>query len=204
MADDFSRPLTVALRGSRMARAFLACCGWRVSGEGLPGLQGLVVVYPHTSNWDFVMLVLARWALGLPAKFWGKDSLFAVPLLGAWLRWMGGVPVNRDAPRGVVGEMARVLEQNRSRQSFFWLALAPEGTRKLTAGWRSGFYQLALAAKVPVGVCSLNYARKTIELENFFLLSGDVQTDMQRIALVLQSAAAKHPELAAPIRLIEK
>ena len=91
------------LRGSALARAVLRLAGWRVAFDGLPARQGVVIVYPHTSNWDFVIGVLAKWGIGIPVAFWGKDSLFRVPLFGRWLRWLGGMPVDRGAPQGAVG-----------------------------------------------------------------------------------------------------
>lgn len=202
--DDFSRPLPVAVAGSSLARALLSLLGWQVRMQGLPGRQGVIVVYPHTSNWDFFILVLTKWAVGLPIRFWGKDSLFAIPLAGRWLRWVGGVPVKRDSPMGVVGAMVQTLEHSREAGTFFWLALAPEGTRKRTPGWRSGFYLVAWGADVPVGICSLNYAQKTVDVSHFYQLTGDVRADMQRLGSALTQAAGKHPELASPIELIQR
>lgn len=72
----------------------LARLGWQVRFDGFPHPQGVAIVYPHTSNWDFVVLLLAKWAIGMPASFWGKDTLFRVPLLGAWMRWLGGIPLS--------------------------------------------------------------------------------------------------------------
>lgn len=204
MADDFPRPLAVQLRGNRLAAGLLAQLGWRVHFDGLPALQGVVIVYPHTSNWDFFLLLLVRWSVGLPARFWGKESLFRVPLLGTCMRWLGGVPVRRSAPQGAVGEMVRTIQQSRTAGDMFWLALSPEGTRKRTSEWRSGFYRVALAAGVPLGVCCVNYAEKTVHVAHFFRLSGDVATDMQRIAGALAGAVGKRAGLATPIHMAEK
>lgn len=204
MVDDFARPHPVQLRGSRFAGGLLALLGWRVQVEGLPALQGVIIAYPHTSNWDFFVLVLTKWAVGLPVKFWGKESLFALPVMGACMRWLGGVPVRRNAPQGAVGDMVRTLQQSRDKGTFFWLALSPEGTRKKTSGWRSGFYQVALGSGVPLGVCAVNYREKTVKVSHFFSLSGDVKSDMERITVALDGAIGKRAELATPIRMIEK
>jgi 1-acyl-sn-glycerol-3-phosphate acyltransferase len=204
MADDFSRPLVVQRRGNPMARRLLALLGWQVRMEGLPALQGVLIAYPHTSNWDFPYMLLVKWAVGLPIKFWAKESLFAIPFAGYWLRRVGGVPVKRGAPQGAVGEMVRTLQQNRERGGLFWLALSPEGTRKLTTGWRSGFYQVAYGAGVPLGICCVNYKAKTVDISHFFQLSGDVASDMQRIRLALAHASGRRAELASPIKMIDK
>ena len=93
----------VQLQGSRLAAAVLRLGGWHVRFDGLPALQGVMVVYPHTSNWDFILGVLSKWAIGLPVAFWGKDTLFRWPLFGRWLRRLGGLPLVRDSGQGVVG-----------------------------------------------------------------------------------------------------
>jgi len=136
----------VQLRGSAAAAWLLRLAGWRVVFDGLPARQGVVIVYPHTSNWDFVVGVLAKWSIGIPVIFWGKASLFRVPLFGRWLGWLGGVPVEREAAQGAVAAMAQRLLRARERDAFLWLALAPEGTRRPGDGVRSGFYHVAVQA----------------------------------------------------------
>ena len=73
------------LRGSALALGVLKLFGWTLVWEGLPARQGVLIAYPHTSNWDFVVGVFAKWAIGIPAKFWGKDSLFKLPLFSTWI-----------------------------------------------------------------------------------------------------------------------
>lgn len=202
MSTDFQPPYPVQFQGSRLARAILRCAGWQADFAGLPSLQGVVVVYPHTSNWDFVWGVLLKSALGVPLQFWGKDTLFRIPLLGAWLRWLGGVPVSRNTPHGVVGQMAGLIQQKKNAHGYFWLALSPEGTRRQTAGWRSGFYRVALAADVPVGLAALDYARKRLVLREFVRLTGNEAADMAGIARAFEGCQGRHPGLASPVRLM--
>lgn len=204
MADDFKRPHPLQMRGSKLARFVFEGLGWRVRFEGLPAKQGVLIAYPHTSNWDFIFLMLAKWAVGLELNFWGKASLFLIPVLGTWLRWVGGIAVDRHAPHGIVGDMVRTMLQCKATDTSLWLALAPEGTRKWAAGWRTGFYQVALGAQVPLGICSVDFAGKNVQLTQFIMLTGDVQADMGRIAQVLQNANGKNPGQVAPIRLIER
>lgn len=195
-------PETVQLRGSALARALMRLFGWRVVFDGrLPGPQGVLIVYPHTSNWDFVWGVLAKWSIGIPVVFWGKDTLFSVPLFGRWLRWIGGVPVERHSPRGAVGAMAQRLARARAEGRFMWLALSPEGTRKLQPAWRSGFYRVALQAGVPLAVAYFNYATRTVGVAGFMRLAGDEAADMQAIARHLACSQGRKPSQAAPIRL---
>ena len=200
-ASEFAPPHPVQFSGSALARWLLRRLGWRVAFEGLPAWQGVLVIYPHTSNWDFIILVLAKWTLGLQAGFWAKDSLFRVPLLGRWLCWLGGVPVNRTVTQGLVADTVRRFEQARERGEYFWLALAPEGTRKLMPGWRSGFYRTAVQAGVPLGLVRLDYGRREVRLTDFIRLSGDADADLRRIAAIYEGVAGCRPAHAAPIRL---
>jgi 1-acyl-sn-glycerol-3-phosphate acyltransferase len=191
----------VQLRGSRLARAALRLAGWRVQFDGLPSRQGVVIVYPHTSNWDFVVGILAKWAMGIPLAFWGKDTLFALPLFGRWLRWIGGVPVDRGNPSGAVTAMVERFAAARASDAFLWLALAPEGTRSYRDSWRSGFYQVATQAQVPLGLAFFDYAERCVGIDSFISLTGDANRDMALIAQRLGRHRGRKPQLAGPIRL---
>lgn len=192
---------SVQLKGHALARTLLAAAGWRVDFRGLPARQGVVIVYPHTSNWDFVVGLLAKWSLGFALSFWGKDSLFRIPLFGRWMRWVGGVPVDRKHPRGVVGQMVERMQAAKANDEFFWLALAPEGTRSYTEHWRTGFYQVALKADVPVGLAYFDYPDRVVGVDQFIRLSGDVERDMAAIVARLGHRRGRKPHLAAPIKL---
>ncbi len=201
-AIGFARPFPVQFTGSALARWLVRRLGWRLQFDGLPALQGILVIYPHTSNWDFVILVLMKWAIGIPVSFWGKDKLFRLPLLGGWLRWPGGVPVNRTASRGVVGSAVDQFAKARDDGRYFWLALAPEGTRKRIPGWRSGFYWTAVNAGVPVGLVRLDYCKREVTVRDFMVLGGDEAQDLRRIAGVYDGVCGYIPANAAPIRLL--
>ncbi|MDP3701069.1 MAG: 1-acyl-sn-glycerol-3-phosphate acyltransferase [Hylemonella sp.] len=201
--NDYSTPYPVQFRGSALARWLLRRMGWSVAFEGLPTQQGVLAVYPHTSNWDFVNLLVVKWALGIPVRFWSKDSLFRFPLFGRWMRSLGGVPVERTSAHGVVADTVAQLEQARARGEYFWLALAPEGTRKYLPGWRSGFYRVAVQAGVPLGLARVDYRLREVKVTDFIRLSGDESADFQRIAAVFDGVTGCRPGHAAPIRLLE-
>jgi len=192
----------VQLTGSALARAVLRLAGWQIRFDGLPAAQGVVIVYPHTSNWDFVIGMLVKWGIGIPVTFWGKDSLFRLPLFGRWMRWIGGVPVDRGSARGAVGAMADALQAARREQRFMWLALAPEGTRRYVDGWRSGFYHVALAAQVPLGLVFFDYPRREVGIVRFLQLGGDRAADIAAIAQGFAGHVGRRPQQAAPIRLL--
>ena len=187
------------LRGHPLAAALLRLAGWRVAFQGLPYRQGVLIIYPHTSNWDFVVLILAKWAVGLPASFWGKDTLFRIPGFGRWLRWIGGIPVQRHAPQGVVGQAVDALRAAQRENRVLWWALSPEGTRKPTPGWRSGFYQTALGAQVPVCLVRLDFALREVRVVDFVRLTGDREQDLAQIRRAYDGVVAYRPAQASPI-----
>lgn len=184
----------------RFAVRVLALLGWRIAFDGLPAAQGVIVVYPHTSNWDFPFAVLAKWAMGLQLHFWGKDSLFRIPVLSRFMRHIGGIPVDRQSPHGIVGAMAAEFAKAQSEGRDMWLALAPEGTRAYRDAWRSGFYHLCLKADLPLGLAYIDTARREIGLTRFVSLSGDPGRDEQDLAAYYEGCRGFRPDLAAPVR----
>ncbi|MBH9554044.1 1-acyl-sn-glycerol-3-phosphate acyltransferase [Inhella gelatinilytica] len=188
-------------RGSALARGLLRLFGWKILFEGFPGPQGVVMVYPHTSNWDFVLGVLVKWALGVQVRWWGKDSLFKIPLLGAWARWIGGIPVDRKNPKGLVGATAEQVRQAKARGEYFWLAVAPEGTRSYVPGWRGGAYHVAVQAGVPCCLAYFDVPSKTFGVVDFVILSGDAETDFSTFRSILSDKQGFKPHLASPIQL---
>lgn len=201
--SDFSPPHPLQFKGNALAKAVLNLFGWKVLFDGLPTRQGILIVYPHTSNWDFFVMIMAKWSVGVQVSFWGKHQLFGIPLVGAWLRWLGGVPVLRTAPQGVVGQAVDIFRQKQRDNEVFWLGLAPEGTRRPLAGWRSGFYRTAVQAHVPVGLIHLDFGRRTVDVRRFVWMSGDVDADFQRMARVFDGVKGRIPEYASPIRLLD-
>lgn len=191
----------VQLKGQAWARALLGLFGWRTAFEGLPAHQGVLVAYPHTSNWDFVVGILTRWAIGVPVVFWGKDSLFKVPLFGRWLRWIGGIPVDRRNPTGIVDDMVARFERAQQQGDTFWLALAPEGTRARQDFWRSGFYRVTVRSQVPLGLAFFDYPRKRVGVTRFVRLCGEPAADMAAIASAYADVQGARPEQASPIAL---
>lgn len=200
---DFVLPFAYQFVPNRLAMAILRLAGWKLNFAGFPTLQGVVIVYPHTSNWDAVVMFLAKIACGVKVQFWGKDTLFRIPVLGAWLRWFGGIPVKRTKKEGVVQQAVDLFTQRKAAGQYCWLGLAPEGTRKLIPGWRSGFYQTALLAQVPLCLLKLDYAKRQIDIRNFMYLSGDTAHDMQHIASVYQGVLGLVPANMAPITLLD-
>ncbi len=187
-------------RSSRLATLALRLAGWRIEASGLPAEQGVILVYPHTSNWDFVLGLFAKWATGIPVRFWGKDSLFKLPLFGAWMRFIGGIGVDRSSSHGIVADTVAQMQAAKARGERFWLAASPEGTRSLTSGWRTGAYQVAVQAGVPLGLAYFDFKSRTVAINRFLRLTGDVATDFAAFGEYLGHRVGYHPELACPIR----
>jgi 1-acyl-sn-glycerol-3-phosphate acyltransferase len=151
--------------------------GWKTEG-GLPENEKkfVIIVAPHTSNWDFLLGVVIRGAMGFRANFLGKDSLFGKPF-GFFFRSLGGIPVNRNASQNMVEQ---VVEIARNRKSFI-LAIAPEGTRGKVKKWRTGFYFIALNAKIPIVMCQFDCECKVARFLKPFYPTGNVEEDLKYI-----------------------
>lgn len=167
-------------RGNALTKAFarslLALFGWRVAGEFPDRAKLIAIVAPHTSNWDFVVGILVVFALGLRVRFLGKHTLFKPPL-GWLMRWLGGTPVVRDTPQGAVGDVAEMI----AREERVLLGIAPEGTRTRGKPWRSGFYNIACAAKVPILPAAFDYGSKSLTLFPVFEPSGNYEADLAKL-----------------------
>lgn len=183
----------------RAAGLVLRLLGWTLDVAFPAQPKGVVIVYPHTSNWDFVVGYLAKVAAGLRLQWIGKDSLFRWPFR-ALLRRMGGIPVRRGARAGFIDELVREFA-GRER---LWVAIAPEGTRSWTDHWKSGFYHLALAARVPVGLATIDWGRRRIELRRTLELSGDPEADLERMRAFYAGVRGRRPERASQIRFLAR
>ncbi len=181
---------------SRLARAALAVFGWREDIRWPPVPRCVVIVYPHTSNWDFVVGSLAKAAAGLPAQWIGKHTIFRWPFAGV-LRRMGGIPVNRREAAGLVDALVREMKG----RPWMWLAMAPEGTRAKADHWKSGFYRLAVEAGVPVGLAFIDWRDRVVGLHAYLRMTGDEEKDLASIREAYAGKVGRWPEQAAPIRL---
>ena len=162
--------------------------GWRTEGE-LPDCPRLVVALaPHSSNWDFVIGAAIVFVLGLRVAFIGKHTLFKWPL-GGFMRWLGGIPVDRSRPEGFADVMAAELIGREQ----LWLAVAPEGTRTGGAQFKSGFYRIAQAAGVPVLPVYFNYRRKVLGFLPLIESALDIDEGVARTRELLERHGARKP-----------
>ena len=175
---------------------WLKLTGWKISVQIPPEKKFIIVGAPHTSNWDFPIALVTCFALRLKVAWMGKHTLFKKPF-GGFMRWLGGIPINRDSANGIVQQMAAKFHESER----LVVAIAAAGTRKKSEYWKSGFYWIAHEARVPILCGYLDYARKEAGLGLSFLPSGDIKKDMARIRAFYENISAKHPEKATAIRI---
>lgn len=173
-----------------IARLMMLLTGWRFEGA-LPNLrQFVLIVAPHTSNWDFPIGVMAMFALGLRGTFLGKDTLFDPPF-GFIFRWLGGIPVDRHSSHNVVEQ---TIDYFRTRDQII-LALSPEGTRKKIPRWRTGFYWVAVGAGVPIVPVAFDFPRKRWIIHPPQVMTGDAEKDIAHLHTFFRAEQACKPAL---------
>lgn len=168
--------------------------GWRAYPKYPKNLKkSVTVVAPHTSNWDFMLLVLSRYILGMPnAKFMAKKVLFD-HALGKIFYWLGGIPVDRSQKTSLVEQMVAHFARRKS----LIVTITPEGTRKLTKDWKSGFYHIALGAKVPLALGFIDFEKRQIGIGKVFYPSGNYDTDLAEIKSFYQYKVPFYPTKSA-------
>jgi len=179
-------------------RTALRVLGWKLVAEEsrvpararLPRVPKCVVACaPHTSNWDLPLTLLAARALNLPCVFMAKHTVFWWPL-GAILRWLGGIPIDRRASEGIVEQMAQVIRESERIN----VVITPEGTRKDVEYWKLGFYWIALRAGVPILFGAMSYKEKWIGTVELFYPTGNLDEDWRHITEVFERTAGVTPK----------
>lgn len=172
-----------------LGRTLLWLTGWKIEGQ-LPQVPKMVIaVAPHTSNWDFFLGLAVLFALKIKIRFLGKHSIF-VPVLKQLLASIGGMPVDRSAPHGVVGQV--VAEFNKQEKMI--LAMSPEGTRSKIYPWKTGFLNIAHQAKVPVQLIGFDFLHKRVCIGPLISTSGNVQSDLSQVYQYFSKISAKYPD----------
>lgn len=182
---------------SRLASLVLRATGWTAVGE-VPR-TGVLVGAPHTSNWDFVMMLLVMWRGGVTPRVLVKQELFVGPF-GPLLRWLGGLPLDRDNPSGVVRELIREARSGRP----FLLILAAEGTRTRGEYWKSGFWRIARSAKLPIALAFIDGPTRTTGFGPTITATDDVVADMDKVRAFYRDKRGIHPERRTEPRLREE
>ena len=186
-------PDKVPQRGNRftlfLGRLYMALLGWRCAGE-IPNFPKFVlIIAPHTSNMDFIVGLAPLFALGLRFSFMAKSSLFWEPF-GTYLRWLGGIPIDRKAAGGSV---QAAINQFNERDQFI-IVITPEGTRTSVERWKTVFYHIAHGAGVPLLPIVFDYSRREIRFEEPLQPSDDMAEDIKKLRRYYRSEHARKPE----------
>ena len=189
--------------GSRLiywvAKLVFLAAGWHVDAHLLNLPKYVLIAAPHTSNWDGILGVVAeaiitRGFSTLKVSFLAKRSLFRWPLTGL-IRWAGGLPVDRSARHAAVDQAICAFKESQG----LVLAITPEGSRKRTPHWKTGFYYIALGAGVPILCVYIDYKRRVVGTGPTIVPSGDIHADMAQIRDFYRSVVARHPERVGEI-----
>jgi 1-acyl-sn-glycerol-3-phosphate acyltransferase len=168
---------------------FKTILGWKLVGDFPKGIKKYVVIAaPHTSWQDFPIGILARNTSGIKINFIGKNSLFKGPF-GFFFRSLGGTPVDRSKSNNLVDAIVDIFNS----KDMFRLALSPEGTRKKTAKWKTGFYYIAKGAKVPIVMATLDFKNKQVKISEPYYTTDDKEKDFKYFKSFFTPEMAKKP-----------
>lgn len=179
---------------SRIAKLLLWMGGWTGVGTIPDVPQAIFIAAPHTSNWDGIWALVFKVSIGLDVHFFAKHSLFWFPL-GILLRSLGGITLDRSKAGSAVQQVISAFDAN----EHFYFGLAPEGTRRLTKGWKSGFYRIAKGANVPIFLCFLDYENKRLGIGPKLEVSDDQDADMRVCQDYYAGIVGCRPENASPV-----
>lgn len=192
-------------RGGKLAPIvgswLMKSAGWKTVGT-IPNIsQAVVLAIPHTSNVDGLYALPCLFSLDLKISIMGKHTLFKVPVLAQLIRWLGIIPINREAKGSVLQASIDKFQNNKP----LFLGLAPEGTRNYTKNWKTGFYYLAVGANVPILPVALDYHTKEVRFLELIYPTGNIEEDLPRIYAQYGGVIPFHPErLSQPLQDINE
>lgn len=163
--------------------------GWKTKGAPPDTDKYVLIAAPHTSNWDLVITLSLAFHYNIKVHWMGKSSLFRFPY-GGLMKWLGGIPVDREKSNNLVKSSIRVFEEN----SDMVLIVPPEGTRGKVRHWKTGFYHIAHGAKVPIALGFVDFKNKTGGFGPALTPTGDIKKDMPLIQKFYQGITGKIPE----------
>jgi 1-acyl-sn-glycerol-3-phosphate acyltransferase len=173
---------------------YLKATGWRLTGDVPAARRYVMIAAPHTSNWDLPMTLVIVFAFRLRVYFLAKHTLFAPPF-GAFLRWLGGVPVDRNKANNIVEQAVELF----STHDDLILLVPPEGTRQRVRYWKSGFYHIAYGAQVPIVLGFIDFKRKAAGFGGTFTPSGNYDADLVKIQAFYAGITGKNPDMTSEI-----
>ncbi|GAA1357687.1 1-acyl-sn-glycerol-3-phosphate acyltransferase [Arthrobacter rhombi] len=181
------------------ARAFWSLSRWKLDSQPAPSRPTLLIGAPHTSNWDFILMLGIAWRLGIEVHWLGKDSLFS-GWRGPIMRAIGGIPVDRSDPSSIVADVVGRVQAG----EVFGLVVTPDGTRGAHTHWKSGFYRIARETGLPVTLGYVDRTTMRTGLGPTLDLTGNLDQDMDRIRAFYADKAGFHPDQRVEPRLREE
>jgi 1-acyl-sn-glycerol-3-phosphate acyltransferase len=179
-----------------LGRTWLKMNGWTCSPK-MPGVnKAVLVAAPHTSNWDLPYSLALSAVLDIKVSWVGKHTLFRPPF-GTFMRAIGGVPVDRRVRSDAVKNIAALFKD----REHLMLMVPPEGTRGKAKRWKTGFYYIAVEAKVPIVLGYVDFGNKTGGLGEVFWPTGDITKDFEHLRKFYGGMKGKHPEKQGEITL---
>ena len=178
------------------AKLILKIIRWKIEYELPPEKKFILIAVPHTSNWDLPLMLLISNIIGIQFNWVAKDTIFK-GLHGKYLRWLGGIPVNRRSRANFTDQVIEIFNQSEK----LIIVVAPAGTRGYTEYWKSGFYHIARGAKIPITFGFLDYGNKVGGLKPGFMPSGNTEEDFKLIRNFYRGMTGKNPDSSGPIRI---
>jgi 1-acyl-sn-glycerol-3-phosphate acyltransferase len=182
-----------------VARAYLKVFGWELEGQLPNDRKAVLIAAPHTTGWDLPHMLAVAWANHLDLCWLGKHTLFE-GWAGSFMRWLGGIPVDRRSKNGAVAQAVDHIKA----ADMITLAIAPAGTRSEAKHWKSGFYHIANTAKIPILCGFLDFKRKVGGVGPAIMPTGNITKDMDRIRAFYADIEGMYPEKKTEIRLKEE
>jgi 1-acyl-sn-glycerol-3-phosphate acyltransferase len=174
---------------SLIGLSFLKLAGWEAVGNVPDTPKFVMLLAPHTSNWDLFFILAILYSLGIKFYWFGKKEIFQWPVGGLW-KWLGGIPIDRSLRQNMVQQIAETIK---TREQII-VGISPEGTRSNAKYWKTGFYHIARQAQIPIVFAFLDYGRKAGGLGPIMNPTGDIEEDMITIRQFYSEITAKHPD----------
>lgn len=179
----------------RLTKLFFRFCfwlaGWKMKGYRPDLNKFVLIVAPHTSNWDFFIGLCARSLSDLESRFLIKNSITKIPIIGWLVYQLGGRGVDRSRHTNLVDQVAELFE----KEDKFVMTITPEGTRSFNPNWKTGFYRIASKAKVPIQVVGFDFENRVVEYAELIYPSGDMDKDIEHIKDYYSTIKGRHPEM---------
>lgn len=173
----------------KISQLLLKSIGWKIIGQLPDDKKYILIEAPHTSNWDLIIGLVARFALGVNIQFLAKKQLFFFPL-GFLLRAVGGIAVDRSKAHNTVKQVAELFHNSEDLK----LAVTPEGTRSAVTRWKEGFYYIACQAGIPIIMVGFDYSKKEFRIQEPFWPSGNINQDFPKILDYFRTVKGRYPK----------